>query len=179
MTWSMFAIGWFSVGNYQRSVPHFLKGFHNAQPPFGVWTEYPAGAKDFPGCVNFVTGAGGFLQSLVFGTSGMRMRRDGLHFDPPPPSATGTAARRLVLHSFHYLGWRLRQEVTEASATYELLGGSGPQLCLEVPGTEPRELQPGGRASGPRGRSSIRVCQGAARPALQRRLSGQSAEVLV
>lgn len=176
MTWSMFAVGWFSVKDYQRSVPHFLKGFHNAQPPFGVWTEYPAGAKGFPGCVNFITGAGGFLQSLIFGTSGMRIRREGLHFDPPPPSATGTAASRLILHSFHYLGWRLRQEVTAAEASYELLGGRGPLLCLEVGGEPPRELHPGVRLAHPRGPAQIRTCGaggGAAPgPATQRRLSG-------
>jgi len=130
MTWSVFAIGWFSVKNYMKSPSHFRKGFANAQSPFGVWTEFPSEAPNYPGCINFITGAGGFLQSLIYGTSGMRIMKDRLVFDPPPPRATGTDAWKLTLHSFHYRGWRLRQEVTEQKATYELLGGSGPTLCL-------------------------------------------------
>ena len=87
------------------------------QMPYGVWTETPDG-----GTVNFITGAGGFLQSLVFGTSGMRIGKDQLTFTPPPPSATGTKASGLVLHSFHFRGSRLRQEVTKSTVVYELLG---------------------------------------------------------
>ena len=64
------------------------------------------------------------MQSLIFGTSGMRVVKGMLTFNPPPPSATGTNASRLTVHSFHYLGSRLRQEVTDAHATYELVGAS-------------------------------------------------------
>ena len=68
MTWSMFAIGWFNVGNFTASQGHFRHGYANVQAPFRVWTETPQG-----GAVNFITGAGGFLQSVLFGTSGMRL----------------------------------------------------------------------------------------------------------
>jgi len=160
MTWSMFAIGWLSVGNFQRSIPHFQKGYHNAQPPFGVWTEFPRGAANFPGCVNFITGAGGFLQSLVFGTSGMRIKKDGLYFAPPPPAATGTPATKVILHSFHYLGWRLRQEVSANEVSYELLGGKGPPLCLAAERGIPQVMQPGRRVKHHRvGISSIKLCR--------------------
>merc|ERR1712129_197026 len=79
MTWSSFAIGWFSVGNFSQSREHFRRGYANIQQPFNVWTETPTG-----GAVNFITGAGGFLQSVIFGTSGMRIQRDHLYFEPPP-----------------------------------------------------------------------------------------------
>ena len=55
-------------------------GYANVQPPFNVWQETPTG-----GAVNFITGAGGFLQSLVFGATGMRIDRDALQFTPPAP----------------------------------------------------------------------------------------------
>lgn len=119
MTWSLFAIGWFNVGNFTASQPQFQRGFANVQPPFDVWTETPGG-----GTVNFITGAGGFLQSVIFGTSGMRITHGALTFNPPPPSATGTSAVKLTVHSFHYLGNRLRQEVTADHVTFELLAGS-------------------------------------------------------
>jgi len=178
MTWSMFAIGWISVKDFKRSVPHFQKGYHNAQPPFGVWTEYPVGAPVYPGCINFITGAGGFLQSLVYGTSGMRIKSDGLHFDPPPPHATGTGAQRLTLHSFHYVGWRLRQEVTETQVIYEAIGGAGPALCLEAEGRPAMEMSIGRRILWKRGEpSSIKICRKSAK-VLTRKLSEEAGVVI-
>ena len=41
MTWAMFAIGWFNVGNFSASAPQFRRGFANVQRPFNVWTETP------------------------------------------------------------------------------------------------------------------------------------------
>ena len=70
MTWAMFAVGWMTAGDFNRSKSHFLRGFANVQEPFKVWTETPGG-----GTVNFITGAGGFLQSVLFGSSGMRIGR--------------------------------------------------------------------------------------------------------
>merc|ERR1712217_799845 len=108
MTWSMFALGWFELQNYTKSSKHFQRGHANVQRPYNVWSEEPGQSTRF----NFLTGAGGFLQSVIFGTSGMRIKADGLHFNPPPPSATGTRATGFIMHSFHYQGARLRQEVT-------------------------------------------------------------------
>jgi len=181
MTWSMFAIGWFGVKDFMRSRHHFRRGHANAQPPFGVWTEYPRGAGGFPGCVNFLTGAGGFLHSVVFGTSGLRLRRGGLHFDPPPPSATGSTASAFVLHSFHYLGWRLRQEVLQSIVRFEVLGGGGPPLCLQLEDDPPRELLVGKRISFQRGiPSSIAKCRpGITRESFRKRRLAERGEVLV
>jgi hypothetical protein len=156
MTWAMFAIGWFNVGNFTASQPLFRRGFANVQPPFDVWTETPGG-----GTVNFITGAGGFLQSVIFGTSGMRIARGALNFDPPPPSATGTNATKITVHSFHYLGNRLRQEVTADAVTYELLGGgdgSAQALALDCRfSTSKQPLEVGKPLTGPRDKCSIAV----------------------
>jgi len=128
MTHAMFAIGWFNLSHFDKSAGSFARSYANMQWPFGVWAETPSG-----GCGNFITGAGGFLQTVVFGTSGMRIERDRLFFSPPPPSATGTGAVRLTMHSFHYLGSRLRQEVTADVSRYELLETSpgAPRLFVE------------------------------------------------
>jgi len=134
MTWSMFAIGWISVGEYTRSSAYFRRGYQdNAQRPFGVWSEFPHGSN-YPGCVNFVTGAGGFLQSLVFGVPRMRLAWDGLHFNPAPLSSTGTVAKKLVLHSLHFRGSRIRQEIDSSIVSYELLdlATDAKALCLFV-----------------------------------------------
>ena len=117
MTWASFAINYFSLGDFESSKSYFTRGFANVQAPFNVWTETPTG-----GTVNFLTGAGGFLQSLVFGTSGLRIQDDGsLTFKAPPPQSTGTNATMISLHSFHYLGARLRQDVNETHVRFEVL----------------------------------------------------------
>ena len=56
---------------------NFNRSFQNAQPPFYVWTETPTG-----GAVNFLTGVGGFLQTVLFGLTGMRVWPDHLAFKP-------------------------------------------------------------------------------------------------
>lgn len=124
------------------------------QPPFDVWTEFPSGG----GTVNFITGAGGFLQSVIYGTSGMRITRGALTFNPPPPSATGTSAVKLTVHSFHYLGNRLRQEVTADHVTFELLAGgdSGAQpLVLSCAAGSAEQLTVGKPLTFARGKCSI------------------------
>jgi trehalose/maltose hydrolase-like predicted phosphorylase len=125
MTWAIFAIGWMAVGNFTQSQGHFRQGYANVQSPFNVWTETPHG-----GTVNFITGAGGFLQSVIFGTSGMRITSHALTFNPPPPSSTGTGATMLGVRSLHYLGNRLSQQVTQNSSVYELLESGA--TCLEI-----------------------------------------------
>ena len=47
---------------------NFNRSFSNAQLPFYVWTETPTG-----GTTNFLTGIGGFLQTVLFGLPGLRI----------------------------------------------------------------------------------------------------------
>ena len=52
------------------------------------------------GSVNYLPGMGGFLQSIIYGFAGIRIRPDRLEvFNPmPPPGAT-----KLTLYGFQYL----------------------------------------------------------------------------
>lgn len=79
MTKSMFAIGWLDVGDYTRAEKSFKESYINAKEPFLVWTE----GADGGGAVNFITGAGGFLQSVLFGYGGLRLHGNNqLQFNP-------------------------------------------------------------------------------------------------
>jgi hypothetical protein len=160
MTWAMFAINWFDAGDYEKSANMFPRGYGNVRPPFNVWTEYPRSFQT-TGAVNFITGAGGFLQSVIFGASGLRIGPDHLAFDPPPPSATGTSATRFVVHSFHYLGARLREEVTEGHIRFELLEQSPKpvSLCVARQHHDEQPLELGRPIGFPRGRAEIRACR--------------------
>ena len=54
--------------------------------------------------MNFLPGMGGFLQSIIYGYAGLRIRPESLEFHQPdvPDGLEG-----LRLHGFHYLGSNL------------------------------------------------------------------------
>ena len=69
------------------------------QGPFLMLSETPTNHA-----VNFLTGAGGFLQQVIFGYTGLRIRDDGVvpQFPPVLPSRI----KKLVLHGLHIRGKR-------------------------------------------------------------------------
>lgn len=77
MTWAMFAIGWINVGDFNRSAPHFQRGYSNVHPPFNVWTESPNG-----GTINFITGAGKWLLQFRAWHQGLACAIQGLASGP-------------------------------------------------------------------------------------------------
>ena len=57
---------------------------------FQVWTELADGS----GATNFITGMGGYLQSILFGYGGLRMYTDRIDFNCTPiPDTTGFTIR--------------------------------------------------------------------------------------
>jgi len=95
MTWGMHAIGYLNVGDAGRAASNFNRSFANVKPPFGVWTETPTG-----GVTNFITGAGGFLQAIMFGYLGMRIHPTHVSFTP----RLLQGAASMVFRGIHYRG---------------------------------------------------------------------------
>ena len=93
MTWGMFAVGYIELGKGFEAVAarDFNRSFANAQEPFLVWTETPTG-----GTPNFLTGAGGWLQTAFFGYSGLRIGDTNLTLSPSAPELTGAIGLRAV-----------------------------------------------------------------------------------
>ena len=59
-----------------------------------MFSEIPVSAKSTGGCVNFITGAGGLLQSVLFGYGGIRYRKDQMDLNPTKlPNTTSWAMR--------------------------------------------------------------------------------------
>jgi len=113
MTWSMTAIGYLELEQYSTAQSYFEEGFANAQAPFQVWTETPTG-----GTVNFITGCGGFLQSLVFGYPSMRLHEDFILFlNPSLPTNVTSIKLRMV----DYMGSQLNIESGNGSLTFALV----------------------------------------------------------
>jgi trehalose/maltose hydrolase-like predicted phosphorylase len=85
-----------------RSYRPFLR------PPFNVLSETPRNVS-----VNFLTGAGGFLQQVIFGWTGLRLREKGLvrAYKPMLPKH----ATKLILRGISFRGKRYDVEVTRDS----------------------------------------------------------------
>ena len=88
-----------------------------------VWTETPTG-----GAVNFITGAGGFLQSVLFGYGGLRLTSNALTWAPPPQPPQNASA--IVLHGVHYAGASLRLTAGVGVLQAQLLASGPSLLCL-------------------------------------------------
>ena len=73
--------------------------------------------------VNFVTGAGGFLQQVIYGYTGLRLGEGGLEpaFEPLLPSRV----TRLVLRNLYNRGKRYDVIVDSAGRRMEPRAGSG------------------------------------------------------
>ncbi|XP_051885325.1 protein-glucosylgalactosylhydroxylysine glucosidase isoform X2 [Pristis pectinata] len=118
MTWSMFAIGWLELKNATQAQQQLNKCYSNIQEPFKVWSENADGS----GAVNFLTGMGGFLQTVVFGYTGFRITKNCLLFDPIIPEDID----ELQITGINYLGNILQLQLSKEQATIVLM------RCCEV-----------------------------------------------
>ncbi|KAK2553759.1 Protein-glucosylgalactosylhydroxylysine glucosidase [Acropora cervicornis] len=92
-----------------------------------VWSERRWGY----GAVNFITGAGGFLQAVLYGFGGIRIKRDGLYFNSTLPYGTVKLAFRI-----NYLASSIDFDVRYRGVTIRLVntGPISPQLELIADG---------------------------------------------
>ena len=112
MTWSMTAVGYIDLQQYDTAESYFEQGYANAQEPFQVWTETPTG-----GTVNFITGCGGFLQSVVFGYPTMRLHDEFMAFEKPVLPSNVTA---ITMRNMDYRGGQLSVRYDESELTFVL-----------------------------------------------------------
>jgi len=68
-----------------------------------IWTERP----HRKGAVNFITGAGGFLQAVLFGYGGFRLRHNHMEFNP----TLTPASNKLTITGVDYLGNSMTFEI--------------------------------------------------------------------
>ncbi len=133
MTWGMHAIGFKDLQDLPQAATYFNRSFQdNTHQPFNVWTETPSGNAG-----NFITGAGGFLQTLVQGYAGIRITDEALKVTYPvcPEGTT-----QLKVRGFGYLGTRLTLSYTcyDASSTCASVANL---LSLEVVASGPTKLE--------------------------------------
>ncbi|KAG6457335.1 hypothetical protein O3G_MSEX010241 [Manduca sexta] len=88
MTWSMHTIGHLQLQDNVKAAELFNKSYQSyVREPFKVWSELQ---RPDIGAMNFFTGMGGFLQTLIFGYAGISIHLDRLEINWPqlPPEAT-------------------------------------------------------------------------------------------
>lgn len=89
MTWAMHTVGFLDLHDEEEAAKVFERSFNQyTREPFKVWSEVIPGTV---GAGNFITGAGGFLQSVINGYGGVRLHFDRLsitNFYVPPQSTS-------------------------------------------------------------------------------------------
>jgi len=134
MTWGMFTVGYVEEGQTAKADTFFPRSYANAQEPFDVWTETPSG-----GAMNFLTGAGGFLQVVLFGYPGLRFNDTHATFKPTlPPDTTNLKLRGLA-----YRGHRLDVDITASTVEVSVQKTAAPDrlhsLAASMAATTNRE----------------------------------------
>ena len=86
MTWSMHSVGHLELGDQNRAAQLLNRSYQSyLVEPFKKWNE----AQNKLGAFNFITGMGGFLQSIIFGYGGFRLTIEELKGNPIlPPGIT-------------------------------------------------------------------------------------------
>ncbi|KAA3677896.1 protein-glucosylgalactosylhydroxylysine glucosidase [Paragonimus westermani] len=120
MTWSIFCICALELKDFDRAVDFFERSLLHVRQPYWNWTETRSGG----GAANFLTGVGGFLQSIVNGFAGLRIRllahqavncecTDPYHMIPAlmlcpgVPTQFRSSWRSVRLHGLHFQTRRL------------------------------------------------------------------------
>lgn len=118
MSNSMYAINYLDVDDEQRA-NEMLSATYKPyiRRPFNVWSEVIEGED---GASNFITGAGGFLQTIFNGFLGVRLHLDRLEIRNPklPENCTTLGVRGL---SYLNSKFELKREATRISLTFHEL----------------------------------------------------------
>jgi len=129
MTWGMHAVGHLENDSPDKAARLFNRSFANVQAPFNVWTETPTG-----GTTNFLTGAGGFLQTALFGYPGLRIHDDSLRLRPN--LIEGVRAMRL--RGVHYRSHTLDVAYDQIELTLRLTRVGNALACAALCVTDER-----------------------------------------
>ncbi|TSK13471.1 Protein-glucosylgalactosylhydroxylysine glucosidase [Bagarius yarrelli] len=124
MTWSMFAVGWLELGEAKKAQQLLQKCYKNIQGPFQVWSE----VSDGSGAVNFLTGIGGFLQTVLFG-----VQKDCLTFSPLIPDEISQLNLKGIFYLGNKLDWEVKkQEVSVVARKQAKDSSSAESYPLEI-----------------------------------------------
>ena len=132
----MFAINYGDVGEADLAAAYFERGFkNNSLGNYHDWHETIGAA----GADNFITGAGGFIQSVYAGYGGVRFSNGTLVLQRPSPLPSSTS---LKLAGLHFHGSMLSVEATASSWSVRLDSAPGGAPVLDLLPDAPYPFQP-------------------------------------
>lgn len=119
MTWAIHTIGHLDLGQFKEAERMFFKSYKQyMRAPFNVWSENGDGSD---GAGNFITGAGGFLQSIINGYAGVRLRQGELVITKPLVLPRTT---RLYIPEINYMGVKFYLDIKENNVRIGFKQGS-------------------------------------------------------
>jgi trehalose/maltose hydrolase-like predicted phosphorylase len=134
MTWAMHTIGWLEVGDQTKAESAFRKQLSFIQNEFQVWSNTTK--SDTTGAnvaYNYLSAMGTFLQSLVNGYGGMRLRHSQLDLNPILPPGITT----MTFTGIDYLGSHIDITVTADEVSMVVtstdVGASPLKVCIFSP----------------------------------------------
>ena len=121
---SAYSIAWLKLNNRTAADQQFNLAFeHMDIGGYNVWMEKSHVSHDFPGNVNFLTGAGGYLQNYIFGYGGLRIENDRMTFaNPVLPPYNVTA---VTFRGFAFASRRLTLRYDQDTLSLTMLSGGG------------------------------------------------------
>jgi len=135
MTWSMHTVGFLDLEDQTTAAKYFERSYSlYTRAPFNAWSE---AIPNQPAAGNFITGAGGFLQSVINGYGGIRLNFDNLVITKSylPPNST-----KFTLNGIMYLGNVFRLEVKPGFKTLTLIKNGTEDIQVFVDGNELEKL---------------------------------------
>uniref|UniRef100_H2ZEB2 Protein-glucosylgalactosylhydroxylysine glucosidase n=1 Tax=Ciona savignyi TaxID=51511 RepID=H2ZEB2_CIOSA len=104
MTWGMFSINLLDVDEYKEAGVMYRRQLKNIHAPFDIWSENADGS----GAVNFLTGIGGYLQSILYGYLGLRYFNNSVSFNPTLiPGFVSDTSHGIIIQGFKYISLSL------------------------------------------------------------------------
>jgi hypothetical protein len=98
-----YAINWLRFGRTDLADAVFDEGFLHQLGPFNVWRELATPISTGGGAVNFLTGAGAFLQAFLYGYIGLSPQANELRLNPVLPAhAANISATKLSYSGCHF-----------------------------------------------------------------------------
>lgn len=135
MTWAMHTIGFLDLEDQDTAAKYFERSYSlYTRAPFNAWSEAIPGQ---PAAGNFITGAGGFLQSVINGYAGIRLNFDNLIITK---SYLLPNSEKLTLNGISYLGNVFSLEVTDGFKTLTLITNGAEEIQVYVDGVEEKNL---------------------------------------